>query len=265
MKVPPIVYFLSVPFLGFAVWKGTSAFSSSKTNSSDPAIEKLSQEKLGQLSQKPIRVRVDGSTAMVQLNKAVKDRFGAESQITLQANGSSNGINALLSGKADIAASSQPLTEAEKSQGLVATNIGKDVIVFVVGVNNPKNDISSNEIKSIFCTGASQSLKVYHRPEVSGTRKSLEAAIGCQFSGGTTLARDNTTQMLSLLQEDGIGYASYQQVKEQSTVKVLTLDGASPSSEQYAPKLHRNFFYVTKGNPSGDAELFIKVAASELQ
>jgi hypothetical protein len=54
-------------------------------------------------------------------------------------------------------------------------------------------------------------------------------------------------------------------VKDQSTVRVLPIDGALPSDEAYNPLLKRSLYYVTKGQPQGDADAFIKVAASIAQ
>jgi phosphate transport system substrate-binding protein len=259
MKVPPIVIIAGVivtGVVGFKLFTG-------KAQTTDKAIAPPSDAEVTQITNQKIKVRVDGSTSMVTLNKAIKDEF-PNSPIALQANGTDKGIQALLGGKADIAASSRDLKPEEQSQGLVATKVGDDAIAFVVGVNNAATDVPFETLKAVFA-GKDNKFQVINRPKESATREMVTKALALSTLAGKTLPRDNTTQMLGMLGDKGIGYATYSQVKDQSTVKVLLVDGASPSEENYSPLLRRSLYYVTKGQPQGDAEAFIKVAASIAQ
>jgi phosphate transport system substrate-binding protein len=73
---------------------------------------------------------------------------------------------------------------------------------------------------------------VYNRPIVSGTNKTFRTIVlGGNSFGSTTnitsLAQDATTPMLRLLGSDGIGYATFGQVVDQRTVRVLAIDGTT--------------------------------------
>ncbi|WP_198648925.1 substrate-binding domain-containing protein [Cyanothece sp. BG0011] len=84
-------------------------------------------------------VTIDGSTSLVLVNQALKNRFEQQFpgvQVLTNAQGSSNGLKALLEDKINIAAISRPLTAQEQEQGLVAIPISKDAIAVVVGVDN---------------------------------------------------------------------------------------------------------------------------------
>jgi phosphate transport system substrate-binding protein len=139
---------------------------------------------------------------MVTLNKAIQDKFPTGSVI-LQANGTNKGLQSLAAGKVDVAAVSRELTSEEEAQGLVATKVGDDAIAFVVGVNSKVGDLTFDGLKAIF-SGRSK-FKVYNRPEGSATREMVSKAFGLSTLAGKTLPRDNTTQMLGLLKDDGIG------------------------------------------------------------
>jgi phosphate transport system substrate-binding protein len=45
----------------------------------------------------------------------------------------------------------------------------------------------------------------------------------------TTLPRDETTPMLRALGNNGIGYSTVQQVANQQTVRIVPIDGMSPT------------------------------------
>jgi phosphate transport system substrate-binding protein len=81
-------------------------------------------------------VRIDGSTSMVGVNENLKRGFTAQFpgvNVITTAAGSDAGIQALVSGKVDIAAISRPLTPQEQAQGLVATPITTDAIAIIEG------------------------------------------------------------------------------------------------------------------------------------
>lgn len=223
-------------------------------------------------------VRVDGSTSMAQLNKALQAGFQKQfpgTTVTANAGGSAKGIQDLLAGQIDIAAVSRDLTAQEQDQGLIAVPIAMDAIAIVVGNDNPfRRGLTADQVTGIFqgqitdwsaVGGSSGSIRVVNRPEGSGTQKSfLELVLkGGSFGTGSnfiTLARDATTPMLQALKGNGIGYATYAQVANQRTVRTVAIDGITPESQVYPFK--RQLFYVYKNPPSEAVQAFMGFATS---
>ena len=223
-------------------------------------------------------VKIDGSTSMVTINLNLKKGFQgkfAGTTVDTKANGSANGIKDLVAGTADIAAISRPLTAQEQGQGLVAEPIALDTIALVVGTNNPfKGGLTSAQVQDIFkgtaqdwskVGGPAGPIKVINRPEVSGTHQTFKEQIlkGANFGTGsnmTTLDRDATTPLLQALGNDGIGYATFAQVVNQKTVRVLPVDGATPDAGNYPYK--RQLYYAYKNPPTQAVKDFLGYATS---
>ncbi len=223
-------------------------------------------------------VRVDGSTSMVTINQNLKGGFEKQfpgTNVATSARGSSQGIQSLLAGSVDVAASSRPLTPQEQAQGLEAIPIALDQIAIVVGINNPFNgSLTSNQVKGIFqgqitnwsqLGGANATIRVINRPPVSGTHQTFKEMVlnGENFGNSsniTTLDRDATTPMLRALGNDGIGYATYAQVQYQQTVRSLPIDNLLPSSTTYP--LNRQLFYVYQNPPTQAVRDFLGYATS---
>lgn len=218
-------------------------------------------------------VRIDGSTSMVTINQNLKNGFESKfpgTQVVTIANGSGQGIQALISGSADVAAVSRPLTPGEISQGLVAVPIALDQIAIVVGKDNPfRTGLASRQVQQIFqgqITDWSQlgsnpgTIRAINRPPISGTHQGFKELVLNRGNFGTTanittMQRDATTPMLRELKNDGIGYATYAQVATQQTVRVVAIDGLTPEAESYPYK--RILFYVYKNPPTPAVSAFL--------
>jgi phosphate transport system substrate-binding protein len=224
-------------------------------------------------------VRIDGSTSMVGINENLKRGFTAQfpsTNVITAAAGTDAGIQALVSGKVDIAAISRPLTPQEQSQGLVATPITTDAIAIVVGKNNPfTGNLTVAQVSDIFqgkinnwsaIGGTAGNLKVINRPAISGTYKSFQEQVLKGANFGTTpnitsLPTDGTTILFQALGNEGIGYATYTQAKSQSTVKVIAIDGLTPDSTAYP--YTRQLFYVYKNPANPAVQAFLGYATSQ--
>lgn len=292
---PPIVFILLFLALAGAGWwfflrggnnqnqiatpgsntPGTTAIAPENNNSSPgavPTAANTSNFPLPTTVPAGTTVRIDGSTSMVTINENLKKAFLAQFPGTVvanSANGTENGIQAVISGSADVAAVSRSLTPQEKAQGLTAIPITTDSIALVVGNNNPfSGNLSVAQVSDIFqgkinnwsaVGGASATIRVINRPAVSGTNKSFQELVlkGANFGTTpniTTLDRDATTPLLQALKNDGIGYATFAQVRNQQTVRVVPIDGLTPDSPAYPYK--RELYYVYKNaNPAVQAFL----------
>lgn len=223
-------------------------------------------------------VRIAGSTSMVQINQALKQGFEQQFQgtnVETQAEGSDKGILALLTGSADIAAISRPLTSQEQSQGLMAVPVTKDAIAIVVGEENPfQRGLNRAQVQQIFqgqitdwsqVGGASAPIRVINRPPVSGTRQAFQELVlnGGQF--GTTpnivtMQQDATTPILRELGSDGISYATYAQVADQQTVRTVAVDGLTPEAPTYP--YQRELYYVYKQPVTPQVQAFLGYVGS---
>lgn len=224
-------------------------------------------------------ITIDGSTSMVLINEALKAAFlkaHPGTVVNTSATGSDNGIEALLGGTVTVAALSRPLTAEEQKRGLVAVPVAKDRIAIVVGIGNPfRRGLSSTQLAQIFrgeitnwatFGGTDRTIRVLNRPSVSGTNKAFRTIVlgGNNFGTTpniTTLVRDATTPMLRLLGVDGIGYATYGQVADQQTVRVLAIDGSTPEADAYP--FQRPLFYAYKQPPDPAVKAFLGLALSE--
>ena len=224
-------------------------------------------------------ITIDGSTSMVLINEALKAAFLKSypgTVVNTSATGSDNGIEALLGGSVTVAALSRPLTAEEKQRGLVAVQVAQDRIAIVVGTENPfRRGLSSNQLVQIFrgeitnwatFGGGDRTIRVLNRPSVSGTYQAFRSVVlgGNNFGTTpniTTLVRDATTPMLQKLGVDGIGYATYGQVADQRTVRVLAIDGSTPEADAYP--FQRSLFYAYRQPPDPAVKAFLGLALSE--
>jgi phosphate transport system substrate-binding protein len=224
------------------------------------------------------QIRVDGSTSMVTVNQNLKQAFEARfpgAEVIAKANGSNRGIQDLLAGRVDIAAISRPLTTQEKSLGLRSLPIASDPIALMVGANNPyKGGLTSQQVEGIFkgtltnwseVGGSAAVIQVINRPAISGTHQAFKDLVLKNSGFGTAanikiLLQDATTPLLRALGDNGIGYATYSQVVNQKTVRVVAIDGTMPNTAQYP--YNRTLFYVYKYPATRVAQSFLGYATS---
>ncbi len=223
-------------------------------------------------------VRIEGSTSMVQINQALKNNFEQQfsgTTVNTQAGGTDKGIQSVLQDNADIAAISRPLTAQEQNQGLAAVPVAKDTIAIVVGKENTfQRGLTKAQVVGIFTgqtTNWSQvggnpaEIRVINRPSVSGTHQAFQELVlnGVNFGSTpniTTLERDATTPLLRALGTDGIGYATYAQVANQTTVRTVAVDGLTPEAANYP--YQRTLAYVYQQPASPQVQAFLGYLAS---
>lgn len=248
--------------------------------SSPPATVPLNRFAMpGTMAQGTV-LRLHGSTSMVGINMALKQRWEQTfpgTQLQLLANGSSEGIRDLLAGQADVAAISRPLTPEEQAQKLQMVTIAQDRIALVVGNQNPfRTGLTQAQVRGIFLGQILQwrdlgteggAIRVINRPAISGTYQTFQELVlgGADFGAhpnGVNLPRDATTPMLQALGQDGIGYATYSQVARQQTVRVVPVDGLTPEAQDYP--YQRPLFYVYREPPSPQVQGFLGFVGSPL-
>jgi len=225
-------------------------------------------------------VRIDGSSSMASANQALKQRFEAQfpgTSVTVGYGGTPSALQAVLDGKADIAAIGRVLTPQEKAQGLVAVPLSREKIAIVVGSNNPFNgSITDQQFAKIFrgeitdwsqIGGSSGKIRVLDRPEISDTRQALSnypVFKTAPFTSGATttrLSEDSTASLISQLGADGIGYTIANQARKASGLKVLLMHNRLPTDPRYP--FSQPLVYVYKGtNPSPAIAAFLGYASA---
>jgi len=223
-------------------------------------------------------VKIDGSTSMVTINQNLKNGFEKQfpgTKVEAVGNGTDKGINDLLAGKVEIAAASRPLTIQEQSQGLKDVTVTQDAIALIVGKANPFNrGLTSSQVADIFqgkinnwsaVGGSAATIRVINRPAISGTHQTFKELVlkGANFGTTpniTTLPQDATTPLVQALKTDGIGYATFAQVANQQTVRVVAIEGLTPEAASYPYK--RSLYYVYKDPASAGVQAFLGYATS---
>ena len=198
---------------------------------------------------------LDGSVTLValikqfqlaysQINPALPTTYGVPDG---NPNGSNQGIQNLLKNEVVMAVSSRPISGSELQAGLQAVPFARDAIAIVVGTKNPfQGSLTLAQLKQIYqgkitnwsqVGGSNLPIKVINRPTSSGTGSFFKDAVllGEAFAPDSpnfmTLPRDETTPMLKALENNGIGYTTVAQAVNQQTVKLISIEGVSPTDE----------------------------------
>jgi phosphate transport system substrate-binding protein len=190
--------------------------------------------------------------------------------IQVQGGGSTAGVQAVLSGAADIGMSSRALSAAEALRAH-PTVVARDGMAIVVNPANPIDVLSLADVRSMYAGerrlwqelgGPAAAINVVTREEGSGTRAAFEELVmGGRRIKASALVQDSTGSVRQMVAADpgAIGYLSTGLVD--ASVKAVTLDGVAASEaaiEAGKYPLVRPFLFVTTGNPSPAARAFLE-------
>lgn len=222
-------------------------------------------------------ITVAGSTSVQPFSEVLAEEFMAQypqAKVNVQGGGSSQGIEAVRTGVAEIGASSRELKSEEKAfhEYLIA----KDGIVIVVHPTNPLNDLSLAHVRDIFSAridnwqqlgGRDKEIVLVSREAGSGTRDGFETlAMNKESVSDRALIANSTGAIRTIVAGDrnAIGYISLAVLD--STVKPLKIDGVKPTADNILDgkySISRPFIYLTNEKPSGLAKAFIDFVLSE--
>ena len=264
--------------------------SSTATNPSNE-ITSLNLEKLDISLGNPDALAMDGSTTMVGLIREMIKVYTQDYPKLLitygindvKPSGSSKGLENLINGTMEIAATSRKLNAKEEEAGIQSFQIGRDAIGIVVGINNPfKGNLTMEQLRNIYSgeidnwskvDGTNHPIRVINRGITSGTRDDFQDIVlrGQNFAPDSTnfitWKEDETTNILQDLGENGISYATVTQLKNQTeTVRIIALDGVSPTDKEAVESgkypIIRDIFLAVKKKTSPAAKQFIEFALS---
>jgi phosphate transport system substrate-binding protein len=220
---------------------------------------------------KQLSITAAGSTAFQPFAEKLAEQYMTnhpEIRITIQGGGSAVGIQSVLSGAALIGMADL-VQLPQEAKALQATVVAKDGIVVVVHPTNPIANLSTDQIRDIFCGkiktwqelgGAAAAITVVSREAGSGTRISFEQIIQNLALTRDAIIQDSNGTIRETVANDpnAIGYLSHGLIN--ARIKAQTIDGVACSNEairngQY--KLSRPIYLLTKGTPSADVTGFI--------
>ena len=233
---------------------------------------------------------LDGATALFPVYAAfayaIFDR-NSFSPDHLLATNTRNAFEALIAGERDIifVASASERLAAAKEAGieLYFTPIGYEAFVFVVGRENPIENITYQQIRNIYSGKTARwrtlgwpeggSIIAFMRPEGSGSQTGLQAIMGSlPVKAPQPLPDASLVGTNSLMNQAGVWWQGAQPAIGYSfrffattmyanpDVKVLSVDGIAPSIENIQNGSYpfvANFYAVTNGAPSGNTRAFI--------
>ncbi|MGQ9577684.1 MAG: phosphate ABC transporter substrate-binding protein [Candidatus Aminicenantales bacterium] len=194
--------------------------------------------------------------------------------INVQGGGSSAGIQAALSGAAQIGMSSRDLKREEKV--LTEFVVAWDGLAIIVHPTNPIENLTLEATRQIFAGAITswrqlgwldKAIHVVTREEGSGTRGAFqEMVMGRTKIGKKAIVEDSNGTVREVVANDpyAIGYISLGLINER--VKAVSLDGVEPRMENVISRkyqLVRPFLLLTSGAPQGVAAAFIQFVLSE--
>lgn len=224
------------------------------------------------------KVTVAGSTSVQPFSDVLAEEFSKknpDAEINVQGGGSSEGIEAVISGAADIGSSSRELKPEEASQGLKEYKIALDGVAVVVNSSNKINELKIEDIRNIYLGnitnwrelgGDNAVITVVCREEGSGTRGAFEDIVmNKQKISDQVIIQSSTGAVRSTVAGDknAIGFVSLASVDK--SVKALKVDGVEPSVDTVKKgtyKISRPFLYLTRGEAKGLAKAFIDYVLS---
>lgn len=228
------------------------------------------------------KVMIAGSTSVQSIAEKLAEHFmqkRPDIKIEVQGGGSSAGVQAALSGAADIGMSSRELKESEAA--LKKFVVAYDAIVLIANKNNAVEDVARQDIKKIFAfeitswknikgSSAAGTITVLTREDGSGTRGAFEELVmGTAEIAARALVQDSTGSIREIVSNDidALGYISFGSLNDK--VKALSVDGVKPLMQNFIAgdaasryKVIRPFLFLTREPPAGAALEFMNYIRS---
>ena len=228
------------------------------------------------------QIVIKGSTTLQPIVEKIAESYERDhpgSRIALSAMGSDTGIDALLSGGANIAASSRCLRTAEIKQAaeqgfsLVPHLVAYDAIIPIVHHSNPLKNISARQLREIYSgkirnwkslASEDRKIQAISRTPESGTYDTWKQKImrNEQIYTSATMVVTTAEVVNAVSSQPGaIGYVGLGYLSASSRVKPLKVDGLYGSLKTVKDGsylLSRPLFLFTRGWPQGAASKFIQ-------
>ncbi|MGE5391047.1 MAG: phosphate ABC transporter substrate-binding protein [Deltaproteobacteria bacterium] len=223
-------------------------------------------------------ITIAGSTSVQPFSDVLAEEFNKknpDAQINVQGGGSSQGIEAAISGAADIGSSSRELKPEETTQGIKEYKIALDGVAIVINPANKISELKMEDIRNIYLGnvtnwkelgGKSAPITVVSREEGSGTRGAFEDIVmNKEKVSDKVIIQSSTGAVRSAVAGDpqAIGYVSMSSADK--SVKAIKVDGIEANVDNVkngSYKISRPFLYLTKGEAQGLPKAFIDFVMS---
>ncbi|MET9208575.1 phosphate ABC transporter substrate-binding protein [Streptomyces bacillaris] len=237
-------------------------------------------------------LRASGSTTVAPVAADAAEALKAQGMnITIATQGgSAGGISQLAAGQIDIALSSKPISDEDRTAhpkaDFVTTQIGSDAVGVIVtkpvadaGVKN----LTANQVRGLFegkitnwseVGGPKLDVFVYDKEPGRGTREVLDKYVYGDEKAPPPPDTDNFAIVGGNLETrnklestpGAVGPLSTGFVEGREKLAVVTLDGIAASPENIASgkyPMNRPLYLITNGEPAGDAKKFIDYLLSD--
>ena len=229
-----------------------------------------------------------GSTSVQPLSEELAAVFMDTSpgiSVEVQGGGSGQGIKAIQEKIADFGALSRNVKDEEKASVTQEYVIAKDGVAIIVNQESGVENLTIEQIKKIYTGvitnwsevgGEDAPVVVVSREEGSGTRGAFTEITKVMEKNEAGEEIDNTTRDALVQGSTGavmqtvattpntIGYVSLGSLSD--SVKAVKVEGVAPTEDTVLSgeyKISRPFLYVTGGELSGAAQLYIDFVMSE--
>lgn len=259
--------------LKFFAW---AVLIASTTVSSPVLVQVLAQSAPAALPQ-GTQLKIGDSSQMAPINQALKRSFEAQypnAKLAIAAGDAAADINAVLAGTLDLASISRPLTEDEKSQGLVQVPVAREKIAIVIGAENPfqgsltieqVNQITTGEVTDWKQVGGEPGpIRVVQRPPTGNAAQALQRYPDLR----TTLAGQGGNQapvtidgLAAALGKDGISFALISELVDREGIQALAMYGKWPADPKYP--FSQPFTYVYREEARPAVQTFLDFVSQE--
>lgn len=235
---------------------------------------------------------LDGATALYPVYTAFAEAVydeDAYSENTVLCTNTKGAYEAVISGERDIifvaGASEQQMTAAKDARAnLKFTPIGREAFVFLVGSENPINNITYQQLRNIYSGKTAYwntlgwqdggSIIAFQRPEGSGSQTGLQRMVmrdlpvqvpqplpDAGLLGTNSLMKQVAVEWNGLQPALGYSYRYFATTMYANPdVKLLAVNGVTPSVENIQSGDYpfvSDFYAVTNGEPDGNTKLLI--------
>ncbi len=231
-------------------------------------------------------IRQIGSTTVLPLAEKWREGFNQEypdTEIAVSGGGSGTGINALISGTAEIADASRPMKDKEKNAAKeagidpVEHVVAYDGIAVIVHPSNPVSQLSIEQLSDIFVGniknwkeigGPDKEIVLINRDSTSGTYEAFKELVVTlhktdkerEYAAEALAVQSNQAVVASVKESKrAIGYVGLGYLDESVKVlRVITIGGGEPvepSIENVQNKsypISRALYMYTNGEPTGN-------------
>lgn len=218
-----------------------------------------------------------GSTAFQPFAEKLADQYMVahpDVAITVQGGGSAVGVQAALSGAAQVGMADL-VTLPPEAAALKSVVVARDGIAVVVNPKNPAAKLTLDQVRGIFngtihswkeLGGEDHPVAVVSREAGSGTRSSFEQIVGnLKLTPEAIIQDSNGTVRETVAKDDyAIGYLSHGLLNDR--IKAIEVDGYLCTEEAIMAghyRLVRPIYLLTRGEPGPTCKAFLDYILSE--